>query len=635
MEVKTLQKISGIFEQPVIPLCSPDGNGGCLCTSHFPKCTSPGKRALLKGWMEPNFQLSPEALERYARVGVNWGLRLGNGLVELDFDDPAKYMEFTASHTLPEDAPVILSGRTGGGYKVILRAKKPPPKNFPHDGFEVRSKGLLVIPDSLHKSGNRYRWLSINGHIPEVDLEELLGVNFDDIQGPKQSAEGRPLNTKQQQAAEKALLEYLPGAQNINGELAGYLDLDSQSKAHIKVNIEKGIYYDFRLSEGGTIKDLLRRIGAPMPPELGGMGENAVPEYFPIWAINRRWFEDWHCGQLVVVARYDGVPAWSGKAFCMSWGCPECSIRLKNILKARLKSLPTLEVWKAPIHAALKLSRLKRDNKAFHYARALNRDSEYVLVRSEDSMNAELLANGFAFSELSPQDAIDGLPHAPVGRRKRRFIPSRNFWDVGINNITLPAECKNTNSNKKAKSPLTELDKKVEELLRKDLTLDQIAKEVGGLCSGVGLISSQVAASLDHIDLPGLFSKVEGLDGSERPPDATTCYRLLNARKLTLTQANERCKEIYAEVMARQKAGLAGGEEKMEQEEFDIVVLDDNYNDVLGRLEALGFRLADTGEGESHRLRYPRGKEPPRVAPEELGEVVQVLHFDQKTKAKP
>ncbi|GAI59874.1 unnamed protein product [marine sediment metagenome] len=620
MEVKTLQKISGIFGQPVIPLCSPDGNGGCRCTSHFPKCTSPGKRALLKGWMEPNFQLSPEALERYARVGVNWGLRLGDGLVELDFDDPAKYMEFTASHTLPEDVPVILSGRKGGGYKVILRAKKPPPKNFPHDGFEVRSKGLLVIPDSLHKSGNRYRWLSINGHIPEVDLEELLGVNFDDIQGPKQSAEGRPLNTKQQQAAEKALLEYLPGAQNINGELAGYLDTDSQSKAHIKVNIEKGVYYDFRLSEGGTIKDLLRRIGAPLPPELGGMGENAVPEYFPIWAIDRRWFEDWHCGQLVVVARYDGVPAWSGKAFCMSWGCPECSIRLKNILKARLKPLPTLEVWKAPIHAVMKLSRLKRDNKAFHYARALNRDAEYVLVRSEDSMNAELLANGFTSTELSPQDAIDGLPHAPVGRRKRRFIPSRNFWNVGINSITLPAECKNTNSDK------------VEELLRQDFTLGQIAKEMR-------LLRGQVMDSLRHIDLPSLFSELKGESSPEHHFNATLCYDLLNPRRPwgapdsefkepTLTQAIERYEEIYAKAAARQKAGLAGGEEEMEQEDFDIVVLDDNYNDVLGRLEALGFRLMDTGEGESHRLRYPRGKEPPGVAPEELGEVVKVLRFD-------
>ena len=67
----------------------------------------------------------------------------------------------------------------------------------------------------------------------------------------------------------------------------------------------------------------------------------------------------------------------------------------------------------------------------------------------------------------------------------------------------------------------------------------------------------------------------------------------------------------------------------MEKKDFDIVVLDDNYSDVLGRLEALGFQMKDTGEGESHWLRYPKGKSPPQVAPEELGEVVEVLTFDK------
>jgi len=293
MELKTLEKISQLFGQPVIPLCVPDGNGGCrvLGAGHGPDCPSPGKIPLVKGWQEPNWKLTPAAMEKYSRMGANWGMRLGGGVVELDFDDPAKYVEFSASHSLPEDAPIMLTGRKGGGYKIILKAKQPP-KNFIHNGYEVRSKGLLVIPDSLHKSGNRYRWLSINGHIPEVDLEELLGINFNDIQSPKQSAERPPLTTKQQLAAEKALLEYLPGARNINGELAGYLDSDSQSKAHIKVNIQKGVYMDWRKGEGGTIKELLHRIGAPLPPELGGMGENNVPEYFPIWAIDRQWREN-------------------------------------------------------------------------------------------------------------------------------------------------------------------------------------------------------------------------------------------------------------------------------------------------------------------------------------------------------
>ncbi|GAI61926.1 unnamed protein product [marine sediment metagenome] len=97
---------------------------------------------------------------------------------------------------------------------------------------------------------------------------------------------------------------------------------------------------------------------------------------------------------------------------------------------------------------------------------------------------------------------------------------------------------------------------------------------------------------------------------------------------LTLTQAIARYEEIYAKAVAGPEAKTNKGEEEMEQSDFDIVVLDDNYNDVLGRLEALGFRLMDTGEGESHRLRHPRGRDAPRVDPDELGEVVQVLTFD-------
>jgi len=35
--VKELQRIEEIFGQPVIPLCAPDGNGGCRCRTHQPE----------------------------------------------------------------------------------------------------------------------------------------------------------------------------------------------------------------------------------------------------------------------------------------------------------------------------------------------------------------------------------------------------------------------------------------------------------------------------------------------------------------------------------------------------------------------------------------------------------------------
>lgn len=575
--IKVLQRISEIFGQPIIPLCVPSKDGGCrvIGAGHGPDCPHPGKRPLVKGWQAPDWKLSPDALERYARMGANWGLRLGDGLVELDFDDPREFMKFTSTHTLPQDTPVMLTGRKDGGYKIILRAEKPPPKNFIHNGCEVRSRGLLVIPDSLHKSGNRYRWLQFNGHIPEVDLEEWLGVNFNDLQGRLPTGDRPPLTTEQQLAAEKTLMEYLPGAKYINGEIGGYLDLDSLSKAHIKVNLEKGVYMDWRKGEGGTVVQLLRRIGAPIPSELGGMGKEDIPEYFPIWAINRHWKDDWQCGQLVVVARSDGSPIWSGKAFCLQWHCPECAIRLKNILKVRLKALPALQVWEAPPGAQAGLARLKRANKSFHYARVKNKDSEYVLVRGDDWMEADLLAAGFKWTELKPYDVIDGLPHAALKRRReKRFIPSRNFWSVGINNTTLQSESKNINSDNaqieeeeekkevKEKKQMAKLDKEVKRLLKRGWSLGRIAEVLGENMETVKMSFDRIA----------------------------------------------------------------------EEKPFDIVVLDGDYEQVLGKLRARGFNLMDTsgGAGESHCLKYSPGSPfdvPPQVTPEELGDVVDVIEF--------
>ena len=93
---KALQRISEIFGQPLIPLCVPAGDGGCrvVGAGHGPNCPHPGKVPLVKGWQAPDWKLSPDALERYVRIGANWGMRLGDGLVELDFDHPEKVPRF-------------------------------------------------------------------------------------------------------------------------------------------------------------------------------------------------------------------------------------------------------------------------------------------------------------------------------------------------------------------------------------------------------------------------------------------------------------------------------------------------------------------------------------------------------------
>jgi len=81
------------------------------------------------------------------------------------------------------------------------------------------------------------------------------------------------LTAEQMEAAENVLLQYLPGARRVGCHIHGYIDPASRSKAHLKVDLEKGCFADWRRTLhgrpiGGNIKQLLRMLGAPIPSEL-------------------------------------------------------------------------------------------------------------------------------------------------------------------------------------------------------------------------------------------------------------------------------------------------------------------------------------------------------------------------------
>ena len=67
-----------------------------------------------------------------------------------------------------------------------------------------------------------------------------------------------------------------------------------------------------------------------------------------------------------------------------------------------------------------------------------------------------------------------------------------------------------------------------------------------------------------------------------------------------------------------------------DEPEADIVVVHSDYGEVTQKLRERGFELADVGLGQSHRL---LGQTP--VAPEELGEVIEVISIKKKPPSKP
>jgi len=87
-------------------------------------------------------------------------------------------------------------------------------------------------------------------------------------------------------------------------------------------------------------------------------------------------------------------------------------------------------------------------------------------------------------------------------------------------------------------------------------------------------------------------------------------------------------------------SSAAGGDDKenppeysssnSDEPESDLVVVRSTYDEVTRKLKQRGFELVDVGLGESHRLVGQA-----QVAPEELGEVIEVIRIRKKPPPKP
>jgi hypothetical protein len=222
-----------------------------------------------------------------------------------------------------------------------------------------------------------------------------------------------------------------------------------------------------------------------------------------------------------------------GKAFCMRWSCPECAIRLKNVLKRRLKKVSITAIFRATDRDQTPklIARVRRGHRELIYLRVLG-ESDYVLVKDASSEAlAALQAQGLELTKLNPSSeeinaVVDETPYASVRRRQRRLIASRGFW---------PTVAVNSKHSQDSSAP------------------------------GSGSANASQECLSTNSDEP----------------------------------------------------------------EADIVVVRGDYGEVIQKLKDRGFELVDVGLGESHRL---LGQRP--VAPEELGEVIEVISLKKKPPPK-
>lgn len=153
---------------PVMPLHTPDQRGFCSCRDG-PQCHSAGKhprwhRKLIPHGLK-NASIDPEIIKKWwtqwpdANIGVATGKRSFIALdVDLKGDGPETLRDLIQQNgPLPDTCEQITGS---GGRQIFFRHTTGILNRVKFaDGLDTRSdEGLVVMPPSLHPSGNKYEW---------------------------------------------------------------------------------------------------------------------------------------------------------------------------------------------------------------------------------------------------------------------------------------------------------------------------------------------------------------------------------------------------------------------------------------------------------------------------------------------
>ena len=165
----------------ILPLWGmrPGPNGlRCECRKGY-SCLHPGKHPRQKGWLDAATQDLDVIRGWYKRwPHTNFGGVTGGSLVTVDIDslDAVMWLEevelahgVRIPHTL-----AAKSGREDGGYHLTFRSPWPNVKSGKgrgHEKIDIRgARAYVVVPGSLHLSGQYYRWM--DGCLP-ADIPPL------------------------------------------------------------------------------------------------------------------------------------------------------------------------------------------------------------------------------------------------------------------------------------------------------------------------------------------------------------------------------------------------------------------------------------------------------------------------------
>jgi len=135
---------------------------------------SRGKQPVLKEWQKRPLATDAELIEWFEEKDYNIGLQCGqrSNVTVLDFDS-LLFLEDVFNGLCVDQLSTLVSVRTAGRCHVYFKyAKDLPSEKHPLLGIEVLSDGSnCVLPPSIHRSGEVYRWVSPSSTLMEIVCE--------------------------------------------------------------------------------------------------------------------------------------------------------------------------------------------------------------------------------------------------------------------------------------------------------------------------------------------------------------------------------------------------------------------------------------------------------------------------------
>lgn len=157
-----------------------------------------------------------------ASIGIS---AVASGLLIVDIDPRNDGMESLRRLEAAYPLPTTLAVKTGGGgahlYYKLPEGRFPPNlKKLGFPGIDIKTKGYVVAPPSLHQSGNRYEWACQD---PPADLSAEF-INFVQTAPPDAAVDatdytgGEPATPAIVEATWQALLAHGPSVQGQGGD---------------------------------------------------------------------------------------------------------------------------------------------------------------------------------------------------------------------------------------------------------------------------------------------------------------------------------------------------------------------------------------------------------------------------------